>query len=318
MSNTLPRVLISNLMMLKERPRFDAEVRALGAEPVWADVNQFLDEAQCLAYAGQIDGWLAGDDRITERVLQAFGPRLHGIAKWGTGIDSIDLAAAKVLKIPVLNTPGAFSDAVAEVALGYMLMLSRHLRVVDKAVRAGQWPKPAGLGLANRTLGILGYGAIGRGVGSRALACKMKVIAHDPPLEKLGSLENVKLVNLENLFREADVICLCCNLTRENTHVVNAKSLALMKPNSLVINVARGPLIDEAALIAALEKGQIAGAGLDVFENEPLGTSSALVAMDNVILGSHNANNLVSAVEHVHANTMANLKRLLQPLLSQN
>jgi len=310
------RILVSNIMMLNERPRFEAEIRARGWEPVFPDVDQFLDEAACLILAGQFDGWLAGDDRITRAVLEAFLPRLKGIAKWGTGLDSIDLAAAAELGIPVKNSPAAFSEAVAEVAIGYMLMLTRSLLAIDQGVRAGEWPKPRGLGLFGRTLGLIGYGAIGQGIARRARGCGMTVIAHDPPLAAAISdsgpdMPDVTFMDVDALMAEADVVALACNLTAENRHIVNAARLALMKPDAIVVNVGRGPLVDEAALIAALEAGQIAGAGLDVFEEEPLPMTSPLRSLPNVVLGSHNANNLHSAVEHVHANTLANLDRIL-------
>lgn len=306
------RILVSNIMMLNERPRFEAEILARGWEPVFPEVDQFLSEEACLGFAGQFDGWLAGDDRITRAVLEAHLPRLKGIAKWGTGLDSIDLAAAAELGIPVKNSPAAFSEAVAEVAIGYMLMLTRSLLAIDQGVRAGEWPKPRGLGLYGRTLGLIGYGAIGQGIARRARGCGMMVIAHDPPLAAARpDMPDVTFKDVDALMAEADVVALACNLTAENRHIVNAARLALMKPEAIVVNVGRGPLVDEAALIAALEAGQIAGAGLDVFEEEPLPMASPLRHLPGVVLGSHNANNLHSAVEHVHANTLANLDRIL-------
>ena len=306
------RILVSNIMMLNERDRFEAELRARGWEPVFPEVDQFLDEAACASFGGQFDGWLAGDDRITKAALEAHLPRLKGIAKWGTGLDSIDLAAAEALGIPVLNTPAAFSEAVAEVAIGYMLMLTRSLLAIDQGVRAGEWPKPRGLGIFGRTLGLIGYGAIGQGIARRARGCGMQVIAHDPPLAAAkGEMPDMAFVDIETLVAQADVVCLACNLTADNRHIVNAARLAAMKPNTIVVNVGRGPLVDEAALIAALTARQIAGAGLDVFEEEPLPMNSPLRTLPNVVLGSHNANNLHSAVEYVHANTLANLDRIL-------
>lgn len=306
------RILVSNIMMLNERPRFEAEILARGWEPVFPEVDQFLSEEACLGFAGQFDGWLAGDDRITRPVLEAHLPRLKGIAKWGTGLDSIDLAAAAELGVPVRNSPAAFSEAVAEVAIGYMLMLTRSLLAIDQGVRAGQWPKPRGLGLFGRTLGLIGYGAIGQGIARRARGCGMTVIAHDPPLAATQpDMPNVTFKDIDVLMAEADVVALACNLTSQNNHIVNAERLALMKPEAILVNVGRGPLVDEVALITALEANQIAGAGLDVFEEEPLAMTNPLRSLPNVVLGSHNANNLHSAVEHVHANTLANLAEIL-------
>jgi D-3-phosphoglycerate dehydrogenase / 2-oxoglutarate reductase len=310
------QVLVSNMMMLKERARFEAAIAEKGWLPVFADVDQYLSEEQCLQYAGQCDAWLAGDDRITRDVLAAFLPRLKGIAKWGTGLDSIDLAAARELNVPVLNTPAAFSEAVAEVAVGYMLMLTRYLLEVDRGVRAGDWPKPRGLGLFGRVCGLIGFGAIGQGIARRAKGCGMSILAYDPPLREKGGLTDGPLadtafVDLDRLVAESDVVCLACNLTSDNRHIISANQLKSMKKEAILINVGRGPLVDEPALAAALSAGEIAGAGLDVFEIEPLPVESPLRKLPNVVLGSHNANNLNSAVEYVHANTMNNLARIL-------
>ena len=306
------RVLVSNLMMLKERPRFEAEIAARGWEPWFVDVDQYLSEEQCLELAGQFDGWLAGDDAITRRVLEACLPRLRGISKWGTGIDSIDLDAAKALGLPVRNSPGAFSEAVSEVALGYMLILSRHLLEIDRQVHAGQWPKPMGLGLYGRTCGIIGFGAIGQGIARRAAGCGMITLANDAMIAPGQSIHGTPLITLEELLAQSDIVALACNLTRENRHLINARRIAQMKPGALLINVARGPVVDEAALVEALTCARLGGAGLDVFEVEPLPMESPLRQFQNVVLGSHNANNLQSAVEAVHVNTMANLAGILE------
>lgn len=290
-------------MMLKERSRFDAEIRALGYEPVWAEVSQFLDETACLELVGGIDGWLAGDDHITRKVLEAALPRLKVIAKWGTGLDSIDRQAAADLGVPVLNSPGAFADAVGEVAVGLTLMLRRHLGSVDRAIRAGNWPKPQGVELRGATLGMIGLGAIGRRISELFAGFGMELVFHDPFVE--GSIPPLEVARL------ADVVCLACALTPENFHLVNAEFLATMKPGALLVNVARGPVVDEAALIAALQEGRIAGAGLDVFADEPLPAGSPLRGMNNTVLSSHNANNGIRAVEAVHANTLKNLKSVL-------
>ena len=266
------KVLVSNIMMLNERPRFDAVLRERGYVPVWPEVKQFLARTNAWRWSATFDGWLAGDDRITRKVLTKALPALKVISKWGTGIDSIDLAAAKELGVPVCNSPGAFSDAVAEVGIGYVLMLARDLGLTDRAVRRGEWPKPRSRELPGQTLGMIGLGAIGRGIARRAQALGMTVVFHDPFVP--GEIEEAGLrarpVSLDLLARESDFVCLACNLTAENRHLVNTDFLAKMKPTAFLVNVSRGPLVDEPALTAALTSGQIAGAGLDVFESEPL------------------------------------------------
>ena len=309
----MARVLVSNIMMLSERPRFDAEVRALGYEPVWAEPRQFLSEAECLGLVGDIDGWLAGDDRITRDVLAKALPRLKVVSKWGTGLDSIDLEAAKELGVPVLNSPGAFSTAVAEVALGYMLTLARDLGRIDRAVRRGEWPKPRGRELSGCTVGLVGFGAIGRQIGTLSAALGMRVLFSDPAssgIVDLGTSE-ARAVPLRELASESDFVCVACSLDEGSRALIDAGFLEAMRPSAYLVNVARGQVVDQAALVTALHNGAIAGAALDVYETEPLPSTSPLCSMENVVLGSHNANNAIGAVEAVHRNTLENLVRHL-------
>ena len=306
---TKPRVLVSNIMMLNERERFEKKLIADGYQPIFPDVDQFLSEQELLDLVGDIDAILAGDDQITDAVLQKSLPRLKVISKWGTGVDSIDLLAAKKLGVPVHNTPGAFKDAVAEIAIGYMLDLSRFISYTNSTVRQGNWIKPRGTGLVNQTLGVIGIGAIGQGVAKRARAMDMNIIAYDPFFERhsIDSKLDVDNVDLESLLKQSDFVCLTCNLTQDNKHIINADSFKMMKPSSYIINVARGQLVCEISLTEALLNKSIAGAGLDVYETEPLPEGHPLTSMENVILGCHNANNTVAAVEYVHENTLINL-----------
>lgn len=309
----MPTILVSNIMMLRERDRFDADLRDLGLEPLWADVSQFMSEDDCLAYAGQVDGWLAGDDRITGKVLDAHLPRLRVISKWGTGVDSIDVEAARSRGVPVLNSPGAFAQAVGECAIGYMLMLLRDLGRIDREVRAGGWPKPRSESPVGKTLGVIGFGAIGQAIGRMGGALGMTVVFSDPmkadPVD-LGTARAEPL-DLPGVCQRADVLVLACNLTPDNHHMINSDTIGLMPDGAWLINVARGPLVRESDLVAALESGKLAGAALDVFEDEPLSADNPLRRFENVVLGSHNCNNEVSAVEYVHRNTIANLMSVL-------
>lgn len=304
-----PTVLVSNIMMINERERFDKELKDAGYEPVWPQVSQFLSEDECLQLAGKFDGWLAGDDRITETVLKACLPRLKVISKWGTGVDSIDRIAAQKLGVPVLNSPGAFGDAVSEYAIGLLLGVSRRICRSDRLIRQGEWPKGRYGSLYGKTMGVIGYGAIGRGVGVRAKGLQMNVIAYDLfPGPEDGIAE---MIDLETLIAQSDVICLCCNLTDENWHMINAERLARTKKGVIVVNVARGGLIDEDALIEALETGKVGAAALDVFEEEPLKPDHPLLQFENVVVSSHNANCTIEAIEAVHSNTLRNLYEAL-------
>jgi D-3-phosphoglycerate dehydrogenase / 2-oxoglutarate reductase len=305
------RVLVTNLIMQRDAHQY---IDTLAAARVTLDmypVRQFLSEEELLPILGGYDGMIAGDDRLTARVLEAGLPRMRVISKWGVGLDSIDLEAARRLGIRVYNSPGAFGEAVAEVALGYMVMLGRHLGTIDRRVRTGGWPKPEGEGLMGKVLGLVGLGAIGRGIARRARPFDMRVLASEARADVLVE-EGVEIAPLDRLIEEADYLCLACNLTADNRHMIDAGVLARMKPSAFLINMARGPLVDEPALVEALRAGRIAGAALDVYESEPLPAGSLLAVLDQVILGSHNANNLKSANAYVNRNTVDNLLKGLE------
>ncbi|MEX0298269.1 MAG: NAD(P)-dependent oxidoreductase [Kordiimonas sp.] len=304
------RVLVSNLMMLAERKRFHDELCKRGYEPVWVEPEQYLKEQEAVALVGDIDGWLDGDDQITESVLKAALPRLKVISKWGTGVDSIDLSAAERLGVPVYRSPGAFAGAVGEITLGYMLCLCRQIVSIDQEVRHGGWPKWQGAELSGQTIGVIGFGAIGQKIGQLAEAFGMFVVFFDP-FNQDKKEDPRRVSTVEELATVADFVCLACSLSKDNVYMVDHRFLKLMKSTAYLINVARGPLVHEKALLEALEREEIAGCALDVFETEPLPDESVLKRQANVILGSHNANNSRAAVEAVHGTTLANLDRVL-------
>lgn len=307
----MKKVLVTNRIMQRDAAQFAEALAAAGVELDLKPVKQFLTEDELLPIIGNYDGMIAGDDQLTERVLAASQPRLKVISKWGVGLDAIDLQAAERLSIPVFNSPGAFGEAVAEVGMGYLLMLSRHLHTIDRGVRRGDWLKCEGEGLADKTLGVVGFGAIGRTLAERAGHFGMQVLAYDVQADRLDPPPAGRFADLDTLLREADYLALCCNLTPDNHHLVNAATIEKMKPTASVVNLARGPLVDESALIDALQAGRLAGAALDVYEVEPLPTDSPLVMLDNVVLGSHNANNLKRANDHVNRNSISNLLKVL-------
>ena len=300
------KVLVTNLIMQRDAQRFADELAAAGVSLDMYSVKQFLTEEELLPILGGYDAMIAGDDRLTARVLEAGLPRMRVISKWGVGLDSIDLEAARRLGIRVYNSPGAFGEAVAEVALGYMLMLGRHLGMIDRQVRSGGWPKPEGEGLVGKVLGLVGLGAIGRGIARRARPFAMQILASEARTD-VPPEEGVEMASLDRVIEEADYLCLACNLTADNRSMINAGVLARMKPTAFLVNMARGPLVNEAALVEALRAGRIAGAALDVYETEPLPADSLLARLDQVILGSHNANNLKRANAYVNRNTINNL-----------
>jgi D-3-phosphoglycerate dehydrogenase len=274
-----------------------------------ADVHERMEEDQLLHFAGKVDGAVCGDDRYSARVLECFAPRLKVISKWGTGIDSIDQQAAARLGVQVRNTPNAFTLPVADTVMGYLLAFARRQPWMDRQVKAGIWDKIPGRSLSDCTLGVIGVGNIGKAVLRRARAFGMKLLANDiVPIAPDFLVENgVEMTTLEDLMRRADFVSINCDLNPTSRHLINARSLGWCQRHAIVINTARGSLVDEPALIDALRAGQIAGAAMDVFEQEPLPADSPLLGMDNVMLAPHNANSSPSAWERVHFNTLRNL-----------
>lgn len=279
-----------------------------GVEIVVPSVNERFEEADLLEWVGDVDGVICGDDRFTERVLRA-APRLKVISKWGTGIDSIDRAACQRMGIPVRNTPNAFSEPVADTVIGYMLCFARNLLWLDRRMKEGVWQKTPSRALRECILGVIGVGNVGKVVARRALTFGMRVLGNDIVEIPAGFLADtgIEMVSKETLLRQADFVSLNCDLNPTSYHLMSDAEFALMKPTAVVINTARGPVMDEPALICALQEKRIAGAALDVFEVEPLPADSPLRQMDNVLLAPHNANSSPEAWERVHWNTINNL-----------
>ena len=305
----MPTILFSAPYMLPLIDRFRPYLESYGLELIVPHVQERLSEAQLMSYAGQFDGTICGDDRYTAEVLQACAPRLKVISKWGTGIDSIDQEAAGRLNIQVCNTPNAFTLPVADTVFGFMLAFARCQPWMDRAMKAGQWQKLPGRSLCECSLGVVGVGNIGKAVLRRARAFGMELLGNDI-IEIAPDFiheHQVEMISLEEMLARADFVSLHCDLNPSSFHLINSNSLALMRPEAVLINTARGAIVDEAALIQALSSGAIAGAALDVFEREPLPADSPLLCMDNVLLAPHNSNSSPMAWERVHQNTIKNL-----------
>jgi D-3-phosphoglycerate dehydrogenase len=229
------------------------------------------------------DGAILGLDRCDASVIER-ADRLRVISRYGVGVDEVDLDAASQRGIVVANTPGANQTAVAELTIGLIFTLARDIPGVAQASRNGQWKRSAGWELTGKTLGIIGFGAIGRDVARRAHALGMKVIAYDPVSH--GEAHGVEAADLMTVLREADVISLHCALTPETHDLINAQTIEQMKPGAYLINTARGGLVDEDALYAALNSARLAGAAADVFKREPP-NGSPLLTLDNFIATPH-------------------------------
>jgi D-3-phosphoglycerate dehydrogenase len=237
-------------------------------------------------HADAYDALVVFSPRVTRATVDG-ARRLRIAARLGVGYDSVDVGACTANGVLVTITPDGVRRPMAAAAMAFVLALAHRVLVKDRLVREGRWHDRfdhLGIGLTGRTLGILGLGNIGRDLATLAAPFAMRLLAHDPFVDRDDAVE---LVSLETLLRESDFLVLTLPLSAETRHVVNAERLALMKPTAFLVNVARGPLVDEAALLSALRDGTIAGAGLDVYEEEPIGADHPLCALPNVVLAPH-------------------------------
>jgi D-3-phosphoglycerate dehydrogenase len=302
-------VLLTAPYLIPFLERFKPVFEKYGLDLIVPDVQERMEEDDLLKYAGQFDGAVCGDDRYTARVIEACAPRLKVISKWGTGVDSIDAEACSRFEVRLCRTPNAFTTPVADTVLGYMLAFARRGPWMDAAMKRGEWEKIPGKTLSECVLGVVGVGNIGKAVTRRARAFGMKVLGTDiVDVDHVFISESgIHMTDLESLLADSDFVSVNCDLNPTSHHLINTDTLAKMKPTAVLINTARGPIVDENALVAALSSGQIGGAALDVFEFEPLPKDSPLLKMDNVMLAPHNSNSSPTAWERIHWNTIRNL-----------
>lgn len=307
-------ILISAPYLIPVLEDYRDEFKARDAETIVPTVHERLSEEELMGLVGEIDGVIAGDDPFTARVLEKAVPRLKVISKWGTGIDAFDQQACARLGVAIRNTPGAFTEPVADSVLGYILAFARRLHWMDGQMKSGIWDKLPGLALNETVLGIIGFGNIGTAVAKRARAFGMTVLANDirEIADDVIRDTGVRMVDRDELLCGSDFVSLNCDLNPTSLHLMDEQAFDLMKTTAIVINLARGPIIDENSLIEALQGHKIAGAALDVFENEPLPADSPLTCMSNVMLAPHNSNSSPSAWLRVHENTIKNLFNVLE------
>lgn len=272
-----------------------------------------MEEEDLLPIIGEYDGVVCGDDRFTEAVYQK-AKKLKVVSKWGTGIDSIHKEIAEKYGVRVYNTPDAFSHPVSETVMAFMLAFSRNLIQQDSQMKDGSWEKIKGKTLGEQVLGIIGCGNVGSRLAKKADAFGMRILAYDPKeIPKAIQEEyHIEQTDLISLLRESDFVSMNCDLNPTSHHLLSKREFELMKSSAVVINTARGGVIDEKALINALKNREIAGCGLDVYEMEPLSVDSPLRSMDNVILMPHNSNSSPCYWEKVHVNTLSNLLKGLE------
>ncbi len=280
------RVLLTMPKFLDNEPFVREFLRERDCELIEHDRHGRLGEAGLIALIPEAEGLVPGMEPITDRVLAA-APRLRVVSAQGVGYDHIDVEAATRRGVAVCICAGANNHAVAELAFGMLLGLARRIYNADQQVRAGGWPRLVGTELWGGTLGLVGLGRVGKSMALLARGFGMRVLASDVQWDITFANEHgVSYVPLPRLLAEADFVSLHCPLTPETRGLIDDAALARMKPTAYLINTARGPIVEEAALVRALREGRIAGAGLDVFETEPR-PDNPFVDFPNVILTSH-------------------------------
>ena len=281
------RVLVTPTTFGKEDPDLRSTLEKTVGEVIYSPVGRPLTSSELLPLVKEADGYIAGLDQINASVIEA-ADRLQVIARYGVGVDRVDVEAATQKGIVVANTPGANSVAVAELAIALMLALGRGICRADQATRSGQWPRYSGVGLRGKTVGLVGFGAIGREVASRLNAFGCRVVVADPCVgTDCADTYGVQLVPMEELLALSDFVSLHASLNPSTSGMVDRPFLEKLKRGAFIVNTARGELIDEEALQEALEGGHLAGAALDCFSKEPPPADHPLLRLPQVIVTPH-------------------------------
>ena len=313
-TDTQPRILISCPPMLGMMQEFFPLFEDKGIVVDTPQVVQTLSESELIRLLPGYDGWIIGDDPATASVLEhGRAGRLRAAVKWGIGTDNIDQEAMARLGIAFTNTPNMFGREVADIALGYTVALARDTFLIDREIRHGGWPKPAGISLAGRTVGLVGYGDIGRNIARRLAASEMNIIVYDPACTKVEAGPKVRLATWPQGVEQCDFLIFACSLTPANRHMLNRATLQQCRQGVRIVNVARGPLINESDLIEALQSGKVCSVALDVMESEPLPESSPLRTFPRCIFGSHNSSNTIDAVRRTSLRAIELLFGFLNP-----
>ena len=305
------KILVTPTSFLKN-PQAKAMVEAFADEIVYNPQTRPMEAEEVLELLDGVDGYIAGLDYITAEVIGRAPESLKVISRYGAGVDRVDLEAAKAKGITVTNTPGTNAVAVCELAFGLMLSLARAIPRLDNAVKKGEWPRNNGIELAGKTLGVVGFGAIGKNLAKRARAFGMDVIAYDPYFDTAFAAQyDVAQKSLDEVIAGADFISLHVPLTKETQYMIGEDAISRMKDGAFVINTARGGLVDEAAAAKALQSGKLGGIGLDAYEVEPV-TDSPLFGLDNVVMTPHTGAHTNEAIAGMGIMAAQNLIDVLQ------
>jgi len=282
------------------------KLKSFSSQLVFNTTGKPLHEDQLIPLLDGCEGCVAGLDHYTAKVIES-AKSLKVISRYGVGVNEVDLAAAKAKNVTVCNTPGANAQAVADLTFALLLCVARKIPILDKKTHEGQWPRSNGVELFGKTIGILGLGAVGKAVAKRASGFSMRVVAYDPYMnEEYAEAHGITSTGFDNVVREADFLCLHLPLTDETKCEISADVMKTMKKGAIIVNTARGGLIDEAAAYELLASGHLGGLGLDVYEDEPP-KRTPLFDLENVVLTPHTAAHTVEAINNMADMSVQNL-----------
>lgn len=302
------KILVTPRSFGKTDPSLFQRLRDAGLEIVRNETGAVLDEESMCRLIAPCAGVILGVDPLGKKVLDN-APLLKAVSRYGVGLDNVDLQECAKRGITVSRTLGAIENAVADYAFSLILGVARRTCLIDRRCRANDWKKITSLDVFGKTLGVIGLGAVGKCVARRAKGFEMRILAHDIAWDaEFASKYDVIPRNVDDICREADIITLHCSLNEQTRHLIDARRIELMKKTAILINTARGGIVDDDALLEALCDNRIYGAGLDVFEREPP-ANRAWLELDNVILGSHCSSSTKDAVERMGNMALENLFR---------
>ncbi len=291
------------------------------------EFNQTVSEDKLIKLIPDFDAWIVGDDPATRKVLKAgVKKKLKCVIKWGIGTDNIDKEAIKELGIKFSNTPNMFGSEVADVAIGYLISLTRKLYIINQNVKNGRWYKPTGISIKDQKVCLIGFGDIGRSVAQRLIVMGANLYVSDPgfsrkddkiicnyntEIEIPPELNNISLNSINVCATNALIVIITCPLVESTYHLINNDLINLLQDKCYIVNVSRGPIVDEKVVVTNLETGKIAGFAADVFEKEPVIPYNPLCRFNNVIVGSHNASNTYQAVDRSSYKAIELVKKFL-------
>lgn len=322
----MKRILLTCPPMINRIKEYETILREKGFEITIPEFKQVMTEYSLCRIIADYDGWIIGDDPATRKVFETgHAGKLNACIKWGVGTDNVDFDACKSLNIPITNIPQVFGEEVSDIAIGYLLCLTRRLHIINDGHRTGEWLKPLGETLVGKKLCLIGFGDIGRCIARKLLAFKLDIWISDPAFSKSLDRDNnnriihdlkygninisnreldreyglCKFANINECLEECDYVICCCPLNKHTFHLVRRENILLCKKGVKIVNVGRGPVIKEDDICELLDSGHIDSVGFDVFETEPLILDNPLTKYKQNILGSHNGSNTTEAVDKV-------------------